>query len=285
VGGSAARKRAPRQRSPAGRRPPLRGMFTPMRLEGPQYQGMYQNDHSQLSTMLEDTNLVKSESMDITNDPRFFTDNVIDKRLAAFAGLSVVSGLMGQNAIDQSFGMRKNMDFTTVDGVFQFLGFVLLSLVLYGNMLATYVGVAQPYHTYRLMTAGPTGFETAASYYLHKDIVAWRHLSVKLMLLSMPVFIVASGLRFVPKFDRDAAAEPELPDSVPAYVRLEGFCCLLIYCLVGLGLVHIHWRHEEVFRRMYDTMYHGQGIGMLMSQVRQMMTPRRTRSGNPPVDV
>jgi len=285
VGGSAARKRAPRQRSPAGRRPPLRGMFTPMRLEGPQYQGMYQNDHSQLSTMLEDTNLVKSESMDITNDPRFFTDNVIDKRLAAFAGLSVVSGLMVQNAISQSFGMKKNMDFTSIDGIFQFIGFVLLSLVLYANMLATYVGVAQPYHTYRLMTAGPTGFETAAAYYLHKDIVAWRHFSVKLMLLSMPVFIISSGCRFIPKFDRDATKSPTFNGNVPpVYARLEGLCCLIVYCCVGLGLLHIHWRHEEVFRRMYDFMYHGQGMGTLLTQVQQMMVPRM-RSGGPPVDV
>jgi len=37
------------------------------------------------------------------------------------------------------------------------LRMVALSIVHYLNIIATYVGVAQPYHTIRLMTAGPTG--------------------------------------------------------------------------------------------------------------------------------
>merc|ERR1719471_545799 len=113
------------------------------------------------------------------------------------------------------------MNLYTFDGICQFLGFSLMCLVLFANMLATYVGVAQPYHTYRLMTAGPTGFETAAAYYLNRDIVAWRHLSVKLMLLSMPVFVVSCGFRLLVKFDRDGRMEHELPYDVPLYVRAE----------------------------------------------------------------
>jgi len=242
-------------------------------------------DQSALSMMLESNNLVKSESMDITNDPRFFTDNVLDKRLAAFAGLSVVSGLMVQSAMDQAFSMRKDLNLFNIDGCFQCFGFLLMCIVLYCNMLATYVGVAQPYHTYRLMTAGPTGFESAAAYYLHKDIVAWRHLSVKLMLSSLPVFLVSSGLRFVVKFDRDSSAGPHLPRRPPLYVRIEGIFCCLTFVLIGLGLLHIHWRHEEIFKRIHDTMYNSSGVGNILTRVQQMMTPRVRSHYGSPLDV
>mmetsp|Transcript_15801 Transcript_15801/g.32025 ORF Transcript_15801/g.32025 Transcript_15801/m.32025 type:complete len:253 (-) Transcript_15801:156-914(-) len=238
-------------------------------------------ESSQMTAMLEGSKLVRAESMDITNDPRFFTDNVLDKRLAAFGGLSIVSGLMVQTAMDAAFGMKKSMDFTTYEGCFQFAGFILVCGVLYSNMLATYVGVAQPYHTYRLMTSGPTGFESAAAYYLHRDIVAWRHLSVKLMLLSLPVYFISSGLRFVVKFDRDAASDPSLPSRPPLYSRLEGFVCCAVFCIVALGLVHIHWRHEEIFKTIYGTMYHNSGVGSIMTQVQQLMARGRTRSGSP----
>lgn len=236
------------------------------------------DDQSQMSHMLEEAKLVKSESMDITNDPRFFTGNVIDKRLAAFAGLSVVSGLMVQNAMDTAFGMKKNMNFTTYDGLFQFVGFTMVCVVLFCNMLAVYVGVAQPYHTYRLMTAGPTGFESAAAYYLHKDVVAWRHLSVKLMLLSLPVFLMSSGFRFIVKFDRDLVEEKDLPTKPPLYARIEGIVCCLLFILVGLALAHIHWRHEEIFKRIYDSMYTSSAVSSIVTQVQQMMTPGRVRS-------
>ena len=44
-----------------------------------------------------------------------------------------------------------------LDSTCQFVAFGLLALVHFLNIIATYVGVAQPYHTVRLMTAGPTG--------------------------------------------------------------------------------------------------------------------------------
>mmetsp|Transcript_86600 Transcript_86600/g.253465 ORF Transcript_86600/g.253465 Transcript_86600/m.253465 type:complete len:259 (-) Transcript_86600:203-979(-) len=227
-----------------------------------------------LTSYLHDAKLVRADSMDIKNDPRFFTGNVLDKRLAAFGCLSVVSGLMVQNAMAAAFDMRKDMDFTTMDGLFQFVGFVLLCGVLYGNVLSTYVGVVQPYHTYRLMTAGPTGFEMACAYYLNREIVGWRHFSIKLMLISMPVFIMSSGFRFVVKFDRDMSTSPELPSSPPLAARLEGLVACAIFMAVGFGLFHIHWRHGEIFRAMYETIYNASGVSNLLSQVDTMMSHR-----------
>ncbi|CAK9006708.1 unnamed protein product [Durusdinium trenchii] len=150
----------------------------------------------------------KSESMEITNDPRFFQDNVLGYRLAAFAGMGVVAGLMVQNSLDSLFDMSKALTFkgsvkNHIDSWFQLAAILLLAVVHFLNIIATYVGVAQPYHTIRLMTAGPTGFESAACYYLNKNIVAWRHFAVFGALLSMPMFLLSCGLRMMVKFDRE----------------------------------------------------------------------------------
>jgi hypothetical protein len=234
---------------------------------------------------MEAVDFVRCDSMDIANDPRFFTDNVIDKRLGAFAGLAVVSGLLVQNAIDQSFDMRKDLNFTSIEGWGQALGFAILCFVLFANMLATYVGVAQPYHTYRLMTAGPTGFEMAAAYYLNRTIVFWRHFTIKVMLWSMPLYLLSSGFRFIAKFPRDLTKEPELPpeDEVPFVVRIEEAFVLITYLIAGRVLFIVHREHEGVFRSNYDIMSVQSGMGQLQSRIQGMMMPRAfgTSSGAP----
>lgn len=249
---------------------PPAGAYQGLPLEGSRFSDANQG---MMSRALENSSLVRAESMDLCNDPRFFTDNVIDKRLAAFAGLTVVSGLMVQNAIDQSFGMKKDMNFHTVEGWSQCVGFVVLSGVLFANVLATYIGVAQPYHTYRLMTAGPAGFETAAAYYLNKNIVSFRHASVKLMLLSLPWFMVSSGFRFVPKFARDAVAERPLPDEVPFETRVIGGVVFGSYLIIGISLAYVHREHQAVFQQKYESMWHASGMGTILSQVQHMMSP------------
>merc|ERR1719498_1988752 len=140
------------------------------------------------------TGLVHSESMHVTNDPRFFQDSVLNKRLAAFSGLSVVSGLMVGTCSDV-ISMKKDINLSTLEGNLQLVSFSIMTFVLFANIIATYVGVAQIYHTYRLETAGPTGFEMATSYYLNPNIVAWRHLAIKCLLLSLPLFLVSTGIQ------------------------------------------------------------------------------------------
>merc|ERR1740139_691716 len=101
---------------------------------------------------------VKTYSMDLTNDPRFFQDNVIKFRLQAFATMGMVSGYLTGATQGEIFSMSKDMywwrggnfDF---DGALQFFSFFLLCCVFFLNLLATYVSVCQPYHTYRLMSS------------------------------------------------------------------------------------------------------------------------------------
>merc|ERR1719194_82466 len=92
---------------------------------------------SGLAGLMESTGVGRSDSMDVVNDPRFFQDNVINYRLAAFGGLSVVSGLFVQNCMDQLFDMDKNMQIFTQNhrifhplGILQLLAFLILILIL-----------------------------------------------------------------------------------------------------------------------------------------------------------
>eukprot|EP00913_Durusdinium_trenchii_P017603 g16544.t1 len=130
--------------------------------------------------------------MDLQNDPRFFQANVLNKRLAAFSKLGVVSSLMVAT---------KQLNFVTVEGWLRCLSFALMSTVLFLNIIAVYVGIAQTYHTYRLETAGPTGFEIATSYYLNANIVAWRHFAVKCLLNGLTIFLISTGIRVSVSFE------------------------------------------------------------------------------------
>lgn len=206
--------------------------------------------------------LVRSESMEVSNDPRFFASNVIDKRLAAVSGLSVVSTLMVNSALSECYSMKKDLDVSQTNGVLEFISFFLMNLVLFANVLATWVGVAQVYFTYRLMTAGATGFEMAAGFYLNPNVAFWRHLAVKWMLQSLPLFLAAGGVRMLVKFDADMPdVEGSVKDagltSLPWWdARVGGLSALGLlvgaeWLLIGLALFYINSKHSSVFKERY----------------------------------
>lgn len=206
------------------------------------------------SSLIESLGMARSESMEIKNDPRFFSDNVINYRLSAFGSLAVVSGLMVGCAMSDMMDMDKHMNLARWVGLLQFISFFMLCFVLAFNMIATYVGVAQPYHTMRLMTSGPTGFEAAASYYLNKNIVTWRHFAIKCMLISLPLYIVQMGLRLVVKFDRGNKELPDEPDDAPIHADMQGIFFGSLLVLIGICIYCIHLTHFSVFRERYATM-------------------------------
>lgn len=223
--------------------------------------------------------LVRADSMDITNDPRFFNDNVLNYRLAAFSGLSLVSGLLVQNCMDQMFGMSKAMPIFnesrvifSINGSLQLLAFILLLFILFSNILAMYIGVAQPYHTLRLMTAGPTGFDAAVSYYLNRNIVSWRHLAIKSMLQSIPLYIFQMGLRLMVKFDRETEKDPALPAVTPTHSLIQGLVFCLIMQVLAFTLLRVHARHVDIFRERYDVMT--EAIKPMQTFMHQQMMPR-----------
>jgi len=245
------------------------------------FRGDYE-DASGIAGFLETHNLAAADSMEIKNDPRFFQDNIINYRLAAFSGVSVVSALMVGNAMGELWAMDKEMQIFTqqgklfhFNGVLQLIAFVMLLVIFFANMLSTYVGVAQPYHTIRLMTAGPTGFETAASYYLNRNIVAWRHMAIKYMLLSLPMYISQMGIRLIVKFDRTTEQAPSLPSETPFESRVEGIIFCVCMIILSITLYSVHEKHFAVFRDRYDAMSRGVTGNDFTTYMNQMMTGRR----------
>eukprot|EP00435_Cladocopium_sp_Y103_P069570 s148_g33.t1 len=201
---------------------------------GPSLRGGEYADRAVVETIISAGGVLsKSESMEITNDPR---SDLEQTTTAVVLGLAPVSE-------DNLFAMNKTMHFSKkhdhMDSCCQLAAMCLLSVVHYLNIIATYVGVAQPYHTIRLMTAGPTGFESAACYYLNKNIIAWRHFAVFGALFSMPLFLASSGLRMIVKFDRDP-----WPTRNAAFLKdpFEIFSALRRY---------IHNKHWKVFDERY----------------------------------
>jgi len=204
--------------------------------------------------------IVSSESMDMTNDPRLFGSNVLMKRLLAFSALALVSSIMVKTTQAQLLKLKKDIDLTTGDGFLQFTSFVTMNLTLFTNMLAMYVGVAQHYFTYRLMTAGPTGYEMASAYYLNPNIAFWRHAAIKGMLSSLPLYLFATAVKLLVMFDQDMPNPPEKhPDPNSwALARIGSLSVLgLMVCLLwmsmAVGLCFVDTRHRTVFREKYET--------------------------------
>lgn len=252
---------------------------------GPAPNAAYKGDYDETSGIagwLEQHNLVQQDSMEIKNDPRFFQDNVINYRLSAFGGIAVVSGLMVGNVMCQMWDMDKNMQILRSrgemyhwNGIIQLIAFMMLILIFFANILATYVGVAQPYHTLRLMTAGPTGFETAASYYLNRNIVAWRHGAIKYMLLSIPLYISQMGLRLIVKFDRSTEQSPAPHKETPESSLIEGIVFCVFMIILAYLLYTVHNKHFAIFKDRYEAMARGVTGSDFNTYMRQMMTSGR----------
>ncbi|CAJ1408332.1 unnamed protein product [Effrenium voratum] len=193
--------------------------------------------------------LIQSDSMDLQNDPRFFQDNVLNKRLEAFSKLGVVSSLM-VGTCTHVIAMKKDMNFSTTEGIMRVVSFGLLSIVLFLNIIAAYVGIAQTYHTYRLETAGPTGFEIATSYYLNPNIVAWRHFAVKCMLHGLTIFLISTGIRVSVSFED--LTDEEKPRITKHNARLLGLVTLTFFCIGGFIMHYINGKHQAIFRVNYE---------------------------------
>jgi len=159
-------------------------------------------------------NFVRAESMDVGNDPRFFAGNVMDKRLAAFQVLTIVNSLMFGTALGQCFALKKNMDFSKVEpligniALWQIVSFVIAVAIAIMCLLSLYIVAHQLFYTYRLMTAGPSGFDSAAIFYLTRTITMWRHLAIKFLFNGLLGFMILVSIQLMLKFYKDAAAVP-----------------------------------------------------------------------------
>lgn len=146
--------------------------------------------------------------MELQNDPRFFTNNVLDKRLAALKTMTIVSSLMLGTALGHCFSLEKKYNFTgdwecPLVSSLQIFSFFTLMRVVFVCFMSLYTFCQQLYHIYRLMTSGPTGVEVAGEYYLHPIITTWRHTAVNRLLKSLWLFVFALGLILSIKIMKD----------------------------------------------------------------------------------
>jgi len=215
--------------------------------------------------------LTRAESMEISNDPRFFHSNVIDKRLKAFGGLSIVSGLMLGTSMGQCFSLPKTMDFSLewpYMGWVQMVGFLLQMSCTFMCIVSLYTVAHQFFYTYRLMTSGPTGFESASMFYLNKTVVMWRHFAIKCLFNGLWMFIFASGTQLIVKFYKDAVSshkdfvQPELDLNVHLMLAFFVLACFL-GCAAFLWLLRYH--HLSAFQHYYDKC-HQQASPITMTQ-------------------
>eukprot|EP00971_Amphidinium_carterae_P188877 3749681-Amphidinium_carterae.1 len=64
--------------------------------------------------------------------------------------------------------------------------------------------------------------EAATSYYLNKNIVLYRHLSIHAFFWSLPMFVMSQGMRLGVQFLRNNMRKPELPNEAPFRAAIQG---------------------------------------------------------------
>jgi len=227
--------------------------------------------------------LLRAESMNIANDPRFFAGNVMDKRLSAFKVLTIVNSVMFGTALSQTFALKKDMDFTHFEplvgnvAVWQLVSFFLCAAISVMCLISLYIIAHQLFYSYRLMTAGPSGFDQAAIFYLTRSITMWRHLAIKFLFRGLLMFLLVLSVQLLVKFYKDADKvkdkveevvimnlqqgqsmqnatvhfypEPKL--SMAVHVGI-GYVALFM-CVFAAGLmIYIRKQHLAVFHQNYE---------------------------------
>lgn len=242
-------------------------------------------------------------SMDMINDPRFTTPNVLDKRLYAFtAQVAFVGGLTTTASLGQCFKLRKHLAFgyctptpwfKVGQSLLQLLSFFGMSFTLCLSLYSTLVSVNQSYFGNRLMTAGTNGFELARSFYMDPRMVQMRHRSVKYLARALILLLLSSGGMLYVKFseDQDVEAGYETNDDQarPIYYNVSWVAAdsyspicdshvhpagiLVIIVFVGMAFYlykYIQLPHEALFKRIYRMRYQqGDAFGRLLESEAQ----------------
>jgi hypothetical protein len=228
------------------------------------------------------SNLVRAESMAVGNDPRFFCGNVLDKRLAAFKVLTIVNSLMFGTALSQCFALKKDFNFHKVQpmvgciAIWQIVSFTLAVSIAIMCLLSLYIIAHQLFYTFRLMTAGPSGFDQAAIFYLTRSITMWRHLSIKFLFNGLVMFLFLVSIQLMVKFYKDADHAKNNFDEIVimnvengqsvadaivhfdvhhklnmTYHVIMGYAVLGVCIITAIGMIYIRRQHLSVFNENY----------------------------------
>jgi len=195
-----------------------------------------------LASCLSHFNLAREESMDVTNDPRFFAASVMDKRLGAFKNLTLVSGLMFASSVMQCFKLKKDFDLSAYDplvgyiGWWQLLSFLITIITASLCLFSLYVISHQFFFANRFRTSSPTGFEQASVFYLTRVIVMWRHIAIKCLFHGISLFMFELGLQLFTAFYKDADAKVKKANLVFVANVVNGN---------SMNTTHLHYRQHH----------------------------------------
>jgi len=212
--------------------------------------------------------LERENTADVVNDPRLYVENVLDKRLAAFEALAIVTEIMSAEAVKQCFELPA--DFELVGpychvAIFQIIGFGIMISVLFMTTVATATLSLQLFFSIRLMTAGPTGFDKAANFYTDRRMWQWRERAVFGVKWGIVGFFLSTGFMLYVKLYTEGAPEKTVEHDeeegryghkIFAGVTLGIFLCL------SAALTHLVQSHTRVFEECYSSvdMCHPSGL-------------------------
>jgi len=198
--------------------------------------------------------LPREHSMELHNDPRFFASNVIEKRLTALHGLAMIASLTTGSAAVQCFRMSRTMGMTDrltlLDGL-EMTGFLMMAAVLFMSLSATIIFLYQTFFTNRLSTAGPTGLELASAYYLHPDVVNWRHIAVRCLGYGLPMIMQSAGILLYVEVCKGDSTFDVVVAGVKLQVHPLALVILTLFTLGAFVLYYLTGAHNRVFKEQY----------------------------------
>jgi len=236
-------------------------MFVNMFLGGQSRIEASEYSHTQMVVMEDPELLVREGTAELKNDPRFFTENVIDKRLAAFEAMAIVTELMSAEAVKQCFELSKDFAFTggmLHVAIIQILGFSMMVSVMFMATVATAVLSLQLFFTIRLMTAGPTGFDKAARFYQDQKMWTWRERAIFGVKWSLVVFMLSTGFMMYVKFYTEGAPaveheSEEMKEQEYGFHKAIAAVVLLSFAILAAILARLVMIHQRVFDESYSS--------------------------------
>eukprot|EP00933_Yihiella_yeosuensis_P009383 TRINITY_DN11527_c0_g1_i1.p1 TRINITY_DN11527_c0_g1~~TRINITY_DN11527_c0_g1_i1.p1 ORF type:complete len:280 (+),score=49.68 TRINITY_DN11527_c0_g1_i1:103-942(+) len=196
---------------------------------------------------------------EIMNDPRMFGENVIDRRLAAFEAIAIVTEIMAAEAVKFCFELGNEYSFVGelyVISVLQLIGLTLMVIVMFMDLVACAVLSLQMFFTIRLMTAGPTGFDKAARFYTDQRMWRWRERAIFSVKWGIVLFAASTGLMLCVKFYIEGAPEVEEETEKQHDEEYQGHkilagCCFSLFAVLTAVLCHLMKQHQRVFDESY----------------------------------
>jgi len=206
--------------------------------------------------------LQREGTAEVTNDPRFMMENVLDKRLAAFEAIGIVTEILASEAAKQCFELSKDFAWTgplLVFSILQIVGFLIMVAVMFMDLVAVSTLSLQLFFTIRLMTAGPTGFDKASRFYSDTRMWLWRERAIFGVKWSIVGFFLSSGIMLCVKFYVEGAPEVEEASSRQHDKEYQGHkilagSVLLLFCVLAAILARLMMEHQRCFDENYTSL-------------------------------